>query len=129
MYRPIYEAALSTLPAVFVGTGWETWDGVGNLKEGDFQCMKDMHASHKLLPFPQDGTHTTFSSTCIYWRPLEESDGQSSDAADVVPPNGATGHGVPEVAKLEDGKDQAQNAGASHGTEDAKEAIIGAIQS
>lgn len=28
MYRPIYEAALEkALPAMFVGTGWDVWDG------------------------------------------------------------------------------------------------------
>ncbi|ROT41626.1 hypothetical protein SODALDRAFT_271672 [Sodiomyces alkalinus F11] len=71
MYRPIYEAALErALPVMFVGTGWETWDHVGNLKEGDFKCMQEMHASHRLFPFPRDGTSTTFSSTCLYWRPI-----------------------------------------------------------
>ena len=73
MYRPIYELALEkTLPAAFVGTGWDTWDDVGNLKEDDFTCMREMHASHRLMPFPQDGTHTTFSSTCLYWKPRSE---------------------------------------------------------
>lgn len=73
MYRPIYEKALEkALPAAFVGTGWNTWDDVGNLKEGEFACMREMHESHRLLPFPQDGSHTTFSSTCLYWLPRGE---------------------------------------------------------
>ncbi|KAF6818653.1 hypothetical protein CPLU01_13274 [Colletotrichum plurivorum] len=73
MYRPIYEAALEkALPAMFVGTGWDVWDGVGTLKEGDFKCMSDMHDSHKQFEFPQDGTYTSFSSTCLYWRPKSE---------------------------------------------------------
>jgi hypothetical protein len=73
MYRPIYEKALEkALPAAFVGTGWNTWDDVGNLKEGEFACMREMHESHRLLPFPQDGSHTTFSSTCLYWAPRAE---------------------------------------------------------
>ncbi|TDZ39726.1 hypothetical protein CTRI78_v010488 [Colletotrichum trifolii] len=73
MYRPIYEMALEkTLPAMFVGTGWDTWDGVGLLAEGDFKCMSDMHRSHTHFDFPQDGNHTTFSSTCLYWRPKSE---------------------------------------------------------
>ncbi|KAH6697344.1 hypothetical protein F5X68DRAFT_272311 [Plectosphaerella plurivora] len=81
MYRPIYEAALEKgLPAAFVGTGWETWDDVGNLKEGDFACMRNMHESHRLLPFPQDGSHTTFSSTCLYWLPRAEDDDTAKDA-------------------------------------------------
>lgn len=71
MYRPIYEAALErTLPTMFVGTGWETWDDVGTLKEDDFKAMQQIHASHSLFPFPQDGTYTTFSTTCLYWRPI-----------------------------------------------------------
>lgn len=43
------------------------------MKEGDFKCMSDMHSSHKHFSFPQDGTYTTFSSTCLYWRPKPES--------------------------------------------------------
>lgn len=75
MYRPIYETALEKgLPAAFVGTGWETWDDVGNLKEGDFARMREMHDSHRLLPFPPDGSHTTFSSTCLYWLARPEGD-------------------------------------------------------
>lgn len=42
------------------------------MKDGDFKCMSDMHASHKHFRFPQDGTYTTFSSTCVYWRPKSE---------------------------------------------------------
>ncbi|KAK2733052.1 hypothetical protein CKAH01_08550 [Colletotrichum kahawae] len=73
MYRPIYEATLKTLPAIFVGTGWDVWDGAGTLKDGEFKCMSDMHNSHKQFTFPQDGTYTSFSSTCLYWRPKPES--------------------------------------------------------
>ncbi|OHW99304.1 sensitivity to red light reduced-srr1 [Colletotrichum incanum] len=74
MYRPIYEAMLEKAsPALFVGTGWDVWDEFATMKEGDFKCMSDMHASHKHFPFPQDGTYTTFSSTCLYWRPMTES--------------------------------------------------------
>lgn len=45
---------------------------VGTLKEGEFKCMSDMHDSHKQFEFPQDGTYTSFSSTCLYWRPKPE---------------------------------------------------------
>ncbi|KAK1985716.1 hypothetical protein LZ30DRAFT_355814 [Colletotrichum cereale] len=73
MYRPIYEATLEKAsPAMFVGTGWGVWDEFATMKEGDFKCMSDMHDSHKHFPFPQDGTYTTFSSTCLYWRPKTE---------------------------------------------------------
>ncbi|KAF3802053.1 hypothetical protein GCG54_00012297 [Colletotrichum gloeosporioides] len=88
MYRPIYEATLEkALPAMFVGTGWDVWDGyvfhwmkvintdthrAGTLKDGEFKCMSDMHNSHKQFAFPQDGTYTSFSSTCLYWRPKPE---------------------------------------------------------
>ena len=27
LYRPIYAAALTTLPAIYIGTGWDVWDG------------------------------------------------------------------------------------------------------
>ncbi|EXF75623.1 hypothetical protein CFIO01_10385 [Colletotrichum fioriniae PJ7] len=73
MYRPIYEATLGkAVPAMFVGTGWNVWDEFALMKDGDFKCMSDMHASHKHFRFPQDGTYTTFSSTCVYWRPKSE---------------------------------------------------------
>ncbi|KAL2758331.1 hypothetical protein ACRALDRAFT_1068689 [Sodiomyces alcalophilus JCM 7366] len=92
MYRPIYEAALErVLPAMFVGTGWETWDDVGNLKEDDFKCMQEMHISHRLFPFPEDGTNTTFSTTCLYWRPIstqqetaQPESATSEDAAEAI---------------------------------------------
>lgn len=45
----------------------------GTLKDGEFKCMSDMHDSHKQFAFPQDGTYTSFSSTCLYWRPKPES--------------------------------------------------------
>ncbi|KAM0276523.1 hypothetical protein ACHAQH_006672 [Verticillium albo-atrum] len=136
MYRPIYEAALSTLPAMFVGTGWETWDGVGNLEEGDFQCMQDMHASHKLLPFPQDGTYTTFSSTCVYWRPVGRLDAQlteDSHAADVVPSKKPDAAGVTSDGEQKPAKDEASTsdvieAGTSDINDDAKKsATTGAL--
>ncbi|KAK1574384.1 uncharacterized protein LY79DRAFT_639771 [Colletotrichum navitas] len=80
MYRPIYEATLEKAsPAMFVGTGWDVWDEFATMKEGDFKCMSDMHDSHKHFPFPQDGTYTTFSSTCLYWRAKTESSTHSKD--------------------------------------------------
>ncbi|KAF9871988.1 hypothetical protein CkaCkLH20_10620 [Colletotrichum karsti] len=73
MYRPIYELALEKAsPAMFVGTGWDVWDGAGTMKDGEFKCMSGMHRSHKQFAFPQDGTYTSFSSTCLYWRPKPE---------------------------------------------------------
>ncbi|KAI8203702.1 hypothetical protein K4K52_005248 [Colletotrichum sp. SAR 10_76] len=83
MYRPIYEATLEkALPAMFVGTGWDVWDGAGTLKDGEFKCMSDMHNSHKQFAFPQDGTYTSFSSTCLYWRPKPESSVEEDGASE-----------------------------------------------
>lgn len=48
---------------------------------GEFKCMSDLHGSHKQFSFPQDGTHTTFSSTCIYWRPKPEASLIATDQA------------------------------------------------
>ncbi|CCF35786.1 hypothetical protein CH063_07493 [Colletotrichum higginsianum] len=95
MYRPIYEATLEKAsPAMFVGTGWDVWDEFATMKEGDFKCMSDMHASHSHFPFPQDGTCTTFSSTCLYWRPKPEpstplEDKLVEEASTVVPDSSA----------------------------------------
>ncbi|KAK1963128.1 hypothetical protein LY78DRAFT_660597 [Colletotrichum sublineola] len=89
MYRPIYEATLEKAsPAMFVGTGWDVWDEFATMKEGEFKCMSDMHGSHRHFPFPQDGTYTTFSSTCLYWRPKTDSsihlEDQSAEEASTV---------------------------------------------
>ncbi|KXH33703.1 hypothetical protein CNYM01_12875 [Colletotrichum nymphaeae SA-01] len=90
MYRPIYEATLEkAMPAMFVGTGWDVWDEFATMKDGEFKCMSDMHASHKHFRFPQDGTYTTFSSTCVYWRPKAETVVQHETSAgekDASPP-------------------------------------------
>ncbi|KAK1518633.1 uncharacterized protein CCOS01_11453 [Colletotrichum costaricense] len=90
MYRPIYEATLEkAMPAMFVGTGWDVWDEFATMKDDEFKCMSDMHASHKHFRFPQDGTYTTFSSTCVYWRPKAETVVQHETSAgekDASPP-------------------------------------------
>ncbi|KHN94403.1 uncharacterized protein MAM_07719 [Metarhizium album ARSEF 1941] len=65
LYREVYEEALDrALPAIFVGTDWDTWDGVS---PGGVQAVRLMHETYQTFGFPQDGT--TFSSTAVYWRP------------------------------------------------------------
>ncbi|GKT66403.1 sensitivity to red light reduced- srr1 [Colletotrichum tofieldiae] len=106
MYRPIYEATLEkALPAMFVGTGWDVWDEFATMKEGDFKCMSDMHASHEHFPFPQDGTYTTFSSTCLYWRSMTE------------PPTS------PEDQPAEESSTLASEKHAENSSEEAAEAV------
>ncbi|KAL0938105.1 uncharacterized protein CTRU02_207836 [Colletotrichum truncatum] len=103
MYRPIYEATLEkALPAMFVGTGWDVWDGAGTLKEGDFKCMSDMHSSHKQFTFPQDGTYTSFSSTCLYWRPKPAEQEVASDKASEE--RGGKATESPESEKVKSGE-------------------------
>lgn len=100
MYRPIYEAALgSRLPAMFVGTGWDTWDDVGNLKDGEFRCMRDMHQSHKIFGFPRDGTYNTFSSTCLYWRPRDEKDVPGRDDGALADLAATLGDALPPIER------------------------------
>lgn len=64
----------------------------GTLKDGEFKCMSDMHDSHKQFAFPQDGTYTSFSSTCMYWRPKPESsvgEDRTSEAPEQTEEKGA----------------------------------------
>lgn len=73
------------------------------MKEGDFKCMSDMHASHSHFPFPQDGTYTTFSSTCLYWRPKPELstplEDQLVDEASTVAPDSLAEKSSAEVSE------------------------------
>ncbi|OAR02935.1 hypothetical protein LLEC1_04937 [Akanthomyces lecanii] len=74
LYRPIYAAALkSSLPAIFVGTGWDVWDTVMMEKSSDLENMKKMDEIYTRHAFPQDAASTAFSSTSIYFRPLPDS--------------------------------------------------------
>ncbi|KID74233.1 uncharacterized protein G6M90_00g081920 [Metarhizium brunneum] len=67
LYRELYEEALrAALPAVFVGTDWDTWDGV-LLEREAVQGVRRMHERYERFAFPEDGI--TFSSTSVYWRP------------------------------------------------------------
>lgn len=67
LYRKVYKAALvRVLPSVFVGTGFEVWDDCGR-GGANFGEMEQMDTQFQMIPFPQDDSFTTFSSTCIYW--------------------------------------------------------------
>ncbi|KAJ6780168.1 hypothetical protein PWT90_01984 [Aphanocladium album] len=73
LYRPIYAAALQTsLPAIFVGTGWDVWDTVTMEKSNDLENMKKMDERYTRHAFPQDEASTAFSSTSIYFMPPPE---------------------------------------------------------
>lgn len=66
LYRPLYAEALKDgSPAMFVGTGWDTWDQL-MLPVEDLQGLKRMDETYQKWEFPQQGT--AFSSTCLYWR-------------------------------------------------------------
>ncbi|EON98218.1 hypothetical protein UCRPA7_6272 [Phaeoacremonium minimum UCRPA7] len=69
LYRDIWASALDkSLPAMFVGTGWDVWDECpGSDKSADFERIREMDMTYDKFAFPQDDHHT-FSSTSIYWR-------------------------------------------------------------
>ncbi|KAJ4420416.1 hypothetical protein N0V82_004405 [Gnomoniopsis sp. IMI 355080] len=74
LYRDIWAAALErSLPAMFVGTGWDVWEeSPGAEKSSDFARIRQMEAgAFAKFAFPQD-EHHSFSSTCIYWRKRDE---------------------------------------------------------
>ncbi|CAI4214205.1 unnamed protein product [Parascedosporium putredinis] len=67
LYLPVYKRALEgPLPAVFVGTGWDTWDDINRGEE--LPALKEMHETYEREDFPEEEVLSTFSSTCIYWR-------------------------------------------------------------
>ncbi|KAM5357517.1 hypothetical protein ACJZ2D_016179 [Fusarium nematophilum] len=71
LYKPIYAMALEkSLPAIFVGTGWDVWDDLFASK--DLEKMEEMHKSYSRSEFPQDTFDSAFSSTSIYWKPVAE---------------------------------------------------------
>lgn len=92
LYRPIYAMALENhLPAIFVGTGWDTWDecvsrayqscysranflGDRLSKTDGLENMEKMSKSYTVSPFPRESFDSAFSSTSIYWKfSLDES--------------------------------------------------------
>ncbi|KAH6973177.1 hypothetical protein BKA56DRAFT_593403 [Ilyonectria sp. MPI-CAGE-AT-0026] len=78
LYRPIYAMALEkSLPAIFVGTGWDVWDDLSNT-EG-LEKMEEMEKTYTRCAFPQDSHGQAFSSTSIYWKPAPEAATASSE--------------------------------------------------
>ncbi|ATY67282.1 hypothetical protein A9K55_000021 [Cordyceps militaris] len=81
LYRPVYAAALqSSLPAAFIGTGWDVWETAIMDKATDLENMKKMHQTYTRYSFPQDTASTAFSSTSIYWRPPDGVQAAASEA-------------------------------------------------
>ncbi|KAH7136695.1 hypothetical protein B0J13DRAFT_79851 [Dactylonectria estremocensis] len=71
LYQGIYTMALkSSLPVIFVGTGWDVWDDLSNTK--GLEEMEKMEKTYIKTPFPQDSHSFAFSNTSIYWRPAVE---------------------------------------------------------
>ncbi|KAK7429390.1 hypothetical protein QQZ08_003982 [Neonectria magnoliae] len=69
LYRPVYAEALEkSLPAIFVGTGWDVWDNIGHTD--GLEKMETMEKTYKKCAFPQDSHGSAFSSTSIYWKPV-----------------------------------------------------------
>ncbi|KAK7421644.1 hypothetical protein QQX98_002111 [Neonectria punicea] len=69
LYRPVYAEALEkSLPAIFVGTGWDVWDHIGHTD--GLGKMETMEKTYKKCAFPQDSHGSAFSSTSIYWKPV-----------------------------------------------------------
>lgn len=78
LYRPIYAMALeNSLPAIFVGTGWDVWDDLSST-EG-LERMEEMEKTYTRCAFPQDSHGQAFSSTSIYWKPAPEAATASSE--------------------------------------------------
>lgn len=83
LYRDIWAAALEkSLPAIFVGTGWDVWDGTGAGESFDFNRIREMNETEDFdtFSFPQDDDDPgALSSTCIYWRKRRELGGEGTE--------------------------------------------------
>ncbi|KYK58822.1 hypothetical protein DCS_05840 [Drechmeria coniospora] len=79
LYRPIYARSLRKfMPAIFVGTGWDVWDGVSlhdDDANADLSRLRTMEREYQKASFPRDTGGTAFSSTSVYWRQSSESKG------------------------------------------------------
>ncbi|KAK7746582.1 hypothetical protein SLS62_009379 [Diatrype stigma] len=69
LYRDIYNQAISKcVPAVFIGTGLDIWEGYHGSGGLDWVKMEELDRQCDRVPFPEDEGFTTFSSTSIHWR-------------------------------------------------------------
>ncbi|KPM34490.1 hypothetical protein AK830_g12085, partial [Neonectria ditissima] len=81
LYRPVYAAALEkSLPAIFVGTGWDVWDELS--RTDCLEKMEVMEKTYKKCAFPQDSHGSAFSSTSIYWKPVPEVENKAAETGD-----------------------------------------------
>ena len=69
LYIRTWHEALPHLPAIFIGTGLESWQEVTRFKPELAPLLAPiatMHETYSHSPFPDLGH--IFSSTCIYWK-------------------------------------------------------------
>ncbi|KAI1298093.1 hypothetical protein F5Y03DRAFT_275099 [Xylaria venustula] len=69
LYRDIYSQVIAThIPAMFVGTSYETWEDSHGAENLDWTQMKQLDQLCVKAKFPENKGDTTFSSTVIHWR-------------------------------------------------------------
>ncbi|KAI0130390.1 hypothetical protein BJ170DRAFT_681842 [Xylariales sp. AK1849] len=70
LYRDIYAAIIEkTVPAIFVGTGYDIWESCGDTEVHNWARMKQLNESCEKVKFPDDGDfYPAFTSTTIHWR-------------------------------------------------------------
>ncbi|RYP49287.1 hypothetical protein DL768_004970 [Monosporascus sp. mg162] len=72
LYRDVYGQAIAKcVPAIFVGTGLDVWEGYHGSEGLDWTTMEELDRQCDSVQFPEDEGHTTFSSTSIHWRKSE----------------------------------------------------------
>ncbi|ORY55698.1 uncharacterized protein BCR38DRAFT_414872 [Pseudomassariella vexata] len=71
LYRGIYSRAIEKcVPAMFVGTDYDTWESCGSL---DWAKMKELDEACDKAKFPQDEEfYPAFTNTTIHWRRSSE---------------------------------------------------------
>ena len=91
LYIRTWHEALRTLPALFVGTGLESWQGMTSFKP-DLRLLLEpiskMHADYDHYSFPDLGH--IFSSTCLYWKTVPAEDTAESTKDTSEPTRDAT---------------------------------------
>ncbi|KAK7946218.1 uncharacterized protein PG986_010539 [Apiospora aurea] len=70
LYKETYADAIANhIPAIFIGTGWDTWEGCANPESFDWTRIEELDRLCDKVNFPKDEDfYPAFSSTVIHWR-------------------------------------------------------------
>ncbi|KAK8068387.1 SRR1 [Apiospora saccharicola] len=70
LYKETYSDAIADhIPAIFIGTGWDTWESCANPESFDWKRIEELDQVCDKVNFPKDEDfYPAFTSTVIHWR-------------------------------------------------------------